>query len=443
MRARITTGGIWGLAYPIILAGVGETLVDVIDVAFLAHYGVIEAGAVALADALYETVLVLVLGLIEGSQVLLARRAGQGSPREVGAVFRQSARLLALAALLVFAVVRALGPFVTSAAISSPEVRAAADDFLRVIVLGVPFEAANLLFGVLYIGLGRTRILMVATGVLAATNIVLDYGLVFGNLGLPELGIAGAAWATVTAECAAFLVFVAFALARGDVRRFGLVPGFNWDRALARRITLLSTPAALGLLVETLRWFLFFTIVERLGEYPLAGSNVLYSCYALLAIPIEGLSEATCSLVSRVIGQGRSTRLRPLLRRSLGLAWAVSAPLVLLTVALPRYALLPFTDDPQLIAQCAGALRVVGLALLVIGPGELLLAAVEGTGDTRATFRIECLAGALILGYVWVAGPLLEQPLAVVWLFLPAGWVLSVALASARLRSEGWRDLRI
>src|SRR5262245_40758668 len=101
MRAPINTGAIWRLSYPLIFAGVSETLIDATDVAILAHYGVTEAGAVALADALYEACLVLVLGLAGGLQLVLARRAGQGSREGLGTAFRTGLRLMVVASFLV------------------------------------------------------------------------------------------------------------------------------------------------------------------------------------------------------------------------------------------------------------------------------------------------------------------------------------------------------
>jgi putative MATE family efflux protein len=443
MKALITPGAIWRVSYPLILAGVGETLIDATDVAILAHYGVTEAGAVALADAIYETFLVLVLGLLAGLQVVLARRAGQGSQAAVGAAFRAGLRLLLMASVVVFLLVRVAGPQMTGLLVSSDRVREAADVFLRVIVLGVGFEAVNLLLGTLYVGLGRTRILMVSTGVLVVTNVVLDYALVFGRFGCPELGIEGSAWGSVAAEAASFLVLAGYALVRGDARAYGLFRLRGFDRVLARRIALLSTPASLELLVETVRWFLFFVIVERMGEVPLAASNLVYTCYAVLLIPIEGIAETTCSLASRILGEGRATRLRALLLRSISIGYATSVPLALLAFLFPERILWIFTDDPGLVSASVEALRVAVLGLLLVPVGGLLIAALEGAGDLQGTLRIEFMVAAVVLLYGWVTALVLEQPLAVVWFFAPAGWGLAILLALVRLRSEAWRGIEV
>ena len=443
MSVRITPGAILRMSYPLMLAGVGQTLVDATDVAILAHYGVTEAAAVAVADATYEVMLVLVLGLVAGLQIVLSRRAGQGSHADVGAVFRTGLRLLLLSALVVFGLVRLAAPIVTDLFVSAENVRAQADAFLRLIALGVGFEALGLLFGAFYVALARPRILMLATGVLVTTNVVLDYALVFGKLGFPELGIEGSAWGSVAAEAASFLVLLVFALVRGDVRTYGLFRLHGWNRALVRRITILSTPAVLEALVETARWFLFFVIVERMGEYPLAASNLVYSCYAVLVIPVEGVSEAACSLVSGVLGEGRASRVRAVLLRAMALAYAVSAPLAILTLAWPELVLRVFTDEPELVEASVAALRIVGLALFLVPAGELLLAAVEGTGDTRGTFGIELFVGLVALAHAALTGLVLDQPLAIVWLYAPIGWAFCCLLAVLRLRSEIWRSIEV
>ena len=134
MTVRITPGAILRMSYPLMLAGIGRTLVEATDVAILAHYGVTEAGAVALADSIYEVLLVLVLGLAGGLQIVLTRRAGQGSREGVGAAFAVGLRLMLAASLVVFLLVRLTAPLVTGLLVSDEDVRAAADAFLRVIV---------------------------------------------------------------------------------------------------------------------------------------------------------------------------------------------------------------------------------------------------------------------------------------------------------------------
>src|SRR5688572_26255192 len=138
MQEVPSTRALLRLAWPLALAGLGETLIDLIDLAFLAHYGLVEAGAIAVGDAIYETLLILVLGLLEGLQVVLGRRAGEGSSAGIGLTFRMGLRLLLVAALVVFVAARLVAPPLLGLLVESPAVEAAAGDFVRVIAFGAP-----------------------------------------------------------------------------------------------------------------------------------------------------------------------------------------------------------------------------------------------------------------------------------------------------------------
>lgn len=443
MQEVPSTRALWKLAWPLALAGLGETLIDLIDLAFLAHYGVVEAGAVALGDAVYETLLIVVLGALEGLQVVLARRAGEGSTAGIGRTFRFGLRVMLVASVLVFLAARLVAPPLLGLVVESEDVLEAAGAFVHVIAYGAPLEAVNLLFAALYLALGRTRVLVLATAAMAAVNVVLDYGLVFGRLGLPELGIAGAAWGSVIAEGAFLVVVAAHAWRRGLLRSHQLLAGPAWNTRLALRLWRVALPAGLEIGLESARWFLVFVLLERLGEEALAASNIVYSCFTLLVIPVEGLAEATCTQVSALIGRGASQRIAEFLRAALRVGWGLTVPLALATALFPATLLALFTDDPALVSAALAPLRVVALGLVLFVPGELLSAALAGTGDTRTTLWIELVVAAAVLGHVYLAGSVLAVPLALVWLFLPGADLVRTTLAAVRLRAGERAHVRV
>src|SRR5262245_20226899 len=127
MRARPTSKSIWAVSYPMILVGISETIIEVTDTIFLGRYGVTELGAVGIADAIHQMMLVTTIGLADGLQVVMGRRAGRGSAGAMGRAFNQGLYLLAISSLLVFAAIRWGGPLVTAACFSDDEVRRATD----------------------------------------------------------------------------------------------------------------------------------------------------------------------------------------------------------------------------------------------------------------------------------------------------------------------------
>jgi len=443
MKIQATSRSIWSASYPIMLAGLGETIVEVTDTIFLGRYGGTELAAIGLADAIYGIAMFAALGLVDGIQIVIARRAGQERRHEIGEAFNHGLVLLAIAAVLLTAAIKILTPPLTRGILRSPEVAHAVDDFLQIFAWALVFHAGNLACSAFYVGISRTRALIGATAVLATVNIVVDYLLVFGHFGLPRLGIRGAALGSLAAEVAAFLFLVAFAIVRGDVREYGLFRLQRWNRALVGLLASISAPVAIDALVETVRWLLFFLILERLGADILARANIIYSCYTILLIPITGFAETTCSMVSNLIGQLRAEGIGGLLRRTTSLGLLAVVPLLVLPVFFPELVLSLFTTDPDTIAGCIGGLRVIALGMLIVIPAEMVGNAVAGTGDTPVVLWMEIAMTTTILVFTAVAGLALHLPLGILWMSEVAGSLVSLVISWAWLRSGRWSRLSI
>ncbi len=126
---------------------------------------------------------------------------------------------------------------------------------------------------------------------MAVVNIILDYALIFGNWGgfPPEMGIKGAAIASVIAEAAAMAYLIINTQLRKHPLNFNLYQFKAWDKALfVRNYRLAAPPIMLQNFLSLGVWFVFFLFVEKLGEQALAISNIIRSIYIVLMIPIWG-----------------------------------------------------------------------------------------------------------------------------------------------------------
>ena len=438
-----TYGRIWRISYPLIVAGVSETIVEVTDTVFLARYGVTELAAIGLAAAIYGIALALIYGFVDGIQILLARRAGEGRDVEVGRVFNQGLYLLVLAAVVLILVIKLAVPALTAELFASAAVHAAVDDYLQIYAVALVFEAVNLAYSVFYVGIARTRVLIGAAAVLAVTNILLDYLLIFGRFGFPELGIQGAAIASLAAEAAAFVFLSIDVVRRGYVRTYGLLRFGSWDRRVARLVGFISVPVSLEALLETIRWFVFFVIIEQLGEDLLAKANIVYSIYAVLLIPVDGFSETVCSMVSHLIGQRRAAHIATLMRRAVQLSYAIVAPLLLVVVAFPGLILAVFSSDQAFTVDVVPSLFVICVAAVILVPAETAYAAVAGTGDTRAILFIQAVMTSAVIGTAWYAGIVRGLALEYVWAAEILAAVIALVLSAVWLKSGIWQRLRI
>lgn len=443
MKALISSRRILSLSVPIIITSIGETIVDVTDAIFLARYGLTELGAVALADAVYGVAMVAVLAFVDGIQVLVARRAGEDRSEEIGKIFNQGVYLLLASGVAITILTKGASPFLTSWLISSEDVGAAADKFLQIVAFKAAFDGLNFAYSALFVGLLRTGPLIGATLILALSNTVLDYVLIFGRFGFPRLGIEGAAISSVVSEIAAFIFLTAETFRVFDVRKYGLFAFGKWNARLTRLLVRISLPVFLDGLVETIRWFLFFVIVERLGEQALAVSNIIYSCYIVFLVGLEGFSETTCSLVSHLIGRGHPSRLWTLLRRAMSQCYLTTIPVVVVALLFPHWVLSVFTSDAQAMEGSVNGLRVIAATVLIVIPSSIFASAVAGTGDTAAVFFIELLMSVAILAFAYGAALAFALPLEVVWMSEGVGWLLCAGLSYLWLKSGKWRRLSI
>jgi len=434
---------IWRISYPLMLAGISETVIDITDTIFLARYGITELAAIGLADAWYMLFLFLSFGLVDGIQVIIGRRAGQDRAQEIGRVFNQGLYLLAMISLLMIALMYLAISLGLGELLASRDIMEATESYLRIAIYSLLFQSISLAFSAFYVSIGQTRILIGAALVLATTNIALDYALIFGNFGLPEMGIEGAAIASLSAEILACLFLVASVFYKGYDRQYGLLRLTAWDNRIARRLASISWPVALDTLVELIRWFLLFVIIEQMGEAELASATIIYSCFALMMISIDSFSEAVCSMVSNLLGQKRREALGELISKTTRLSYLVTVPLLAIALLFPDSVLAIFTEDALLIELSRGALPVVLLAILPAVPGSLFYAAVVGTGDTVASLLIQLITTLCALAFTAWAALLLALPLQQVLLVEIIVWMLYLLLSWAWLRSGRWQRLTV
>jgi len=435
---RGLTRSVWALSLPILFAEVGETVIYATDTAFLGRVGTIELASIGLADTVIEMAIVPAVGLIEAMQITIARRAGEQRDQAVGQTFKAGLLLVILTGVALAAGLKLASPAATELLVSSKEIAAALDAFLQIAAYGLVLMGVNLALGSLFVGLGRARILIGATLVLALTNLALSYLLVLGQLGAPQLGIEGAAYAFLGAEVATLLYLGIHALLRLDFSRYGLFRAASPASLLVRPLLRIASPVALQALVESARWFIFFLIFEQVSDDALAWASLVYACYAVLSIPALAFGEAVYTLASNVIGRGQPAKIPSLIRRAVLAAYLVTAPLLALALMFPDTALSVLTSDTESIDGARRGVQVVALGLLVVIPAEMWLAAVLGTGDADAAFLIELLLSALVLGAGVLSALILDLPFEYVWISLPAGAAVALLVSYAWLRSGRW-----
>lgn len=443
MNANISYKYIWKISVPIIIGLIAQNIMVAIDTAFLGRVGVVALGAGALGGLFYLAVVMLGIGFGTGTQILIGRRNGEKHYEQIGKLTDHAIYFLLSLAVILFLVIFFLAPDILKLFIRSKDVFTGTLQFLRFRAWGIFFAFINIAFTSFYVGTVRTRILTYSTIITAVTNAVLDYLLIFGKGGFPEMGIAGAALASSIAEFVTTLFFIARTYYFEDTSKFRLFHFSLYDHALMKRMLKLSIPVMLQNFLSFAGWFVFFMIIEQLGEHALAVSNICRSIYMLLMIPIWGLCSACNTLVSNLMGESRIMDVIPVIKKIVIISFTCTIIIITGNLIAPRYILSIYTEDANLIADCIKVLDVIMVALVFFSVAMVMLFGVSGTGNTRVTFYFEIFAISIYLLSAFLSAIVFKLPVYYVWLVECEYFMLVSIFCFFYLRSGRWKLIKI
>jgi MATE family multidrug resistance protein len=405
------------LAYPVVLTQLCSTLMGVVDSAMVGRLGPTQLAAVGFGAIWLWTVFSLFYGTATGVQTFVSQHEGAGEPRRCGAWawhgFYTAVPATLLTALLaapwIESILALLGP--------SQALQSAAQSYLQARLPGEVGFAAWMVFTSFFRGIGDTRTPLYVTIFVNVVNAVLDYGLIFGRLGLPAWGVTGAGAATSMAHWLGAFVLLALFLRRSLRKRFDTRPALPRAAAI-RRFLRTGAPVGGQWFIDMTSFAFFTTLIARMGDASMAASQAFVMLLSLSFMQAVGISIAASTLVGRYVGAGKPA------------------------AADRSFAI--FTDDPAVVALgrpllAIGALFQLFDAIAIITEGSL-----RGAGDTRWPFLVVTAFGwGLFVPLAYVLGVTLEGGLSGAW----SGGVVSLGLMAAvlvrRFRSGAWQRIRI
>lgn len=431
------------ISSPILLSLLAQNLIQVIDTAFLGRVGEVELGASALAGIIYIALYTLGFGFSMGSQILIGRRNGEGNYSKIGEIVIQGVLFLLIPAILLIPVLKYAAAQWLPMMFNSQNVAGAVTEYLEWRIFGIIFAFTNVMFRAFYIGIARTKVLTLNALVMAVVNVVFDYGLIFGNLGMPEMGIGGAALASVIAEFSSTVFFVVYTYKSVDLEKYGFRrTRFQW--VVVKRILNISIFMMMQYLFSIVTWMLFFVFIENyLGERPLAVTNIVRSFYTIFTIPSHALGSATSTLVSNTIGSGRRDEVLPLVKRLSFLSLAVMLCVIAVVSAFPRLMIHIYTDDPSLINDTVSPLYVLISSLPLYSIGTVLFSGVSGTGNTRTALKYEIVTLVFYMAYMWFVIAFLRSSVALAWTTEHVYWLFLLIFSFLYLKSGKWKEKEI
>lgn len=443
MTTGITYRRIWQVAFPIIIGQVAQNLMVVIDTAFLGRLGEVTLGAAAIGGIFFLTLVQLGAGFAVGTQIMIGRRNGERKYRNIGRIFDHAVYLMIALATIVFLLISFAAPVILKSILSSDAVLSESLQFLNIRRFGIFFGFLIFCFNSLYVGTTRTKVLSLSTFIMAMGNIILDYVLIFGHFGLPAMGIRGAALATNIAEVITLLFFLFWTLKSIGLRKYRIFRFWRPHSRMYKPLFRLAFPVMFQYFLSFGAWFVFFLIIEQIGETALAASNIARSFYMLLMIPVWGLSTAANTLVSNTIGAGKKEQVIPLIKKILLLGMTASLLATIPTIAIPGHIISFFTEDQELIQYTIPLFYVISMALMAFSFGIILFNGLSGTGKTMVALRIELLCIAIYLTVTFTLAVGFNASAYVVWFVEVIYFGMMGLLALLYLLKGSWHNFEL
>ncbi len=445
-------GEVLRLGAPLMVSMGSATLMQFTDRMFLGWHSVSELAASVPAGIASFLCLSLFLGAASCTGVLVAQYHGACRPERVGPALWTGIWFSLASALLLAALAPFSGPLFELA--GHPEaVRALEADYFRILTLGAGLPVLATALSGYFSGLGRTVPVMLVNLLGAAANIPLDYALIFGRLGAPELGIRGAAMASVAGSAITCLLFALLLLAPEAEARHKLRSGWRLEAEMLRRLCAVGLPAGVQFFLDILALTGFVLLVGRMGLVELSATNIAFSINTLTYLPVIGLGNALSVLVGRSQGQGRPDIARRATANALRLALGWMVAVGLLFVLAPGPLINLFATSAQGPHEPAFAeirrmgvvlLRYVALYSLADAVSLVYFGALKGAGDTRyvmLTMLAACL-GVLILP-TWLVVATDTGGIHGPWLALTAYICFLAASFCLRFLGGRWQKIRV
>lgn len=430
---------ILGLAMPISLALLVPQINFITNNIFLGGLGELELACAGITGVYYLIFAVIGNGLNNGLQALIARRAGQNLPKEIGKLFFHGIWIALVIALAGILLTYTLAPTILRATIHDSRVAEMAISFLMIRIWGLPFLYLYIMRNALLVGTNQTRYLVWGTLAEASVNIVLDYALIYGHFGLPAIGFNGAAIASIIAEGSGLLVIYLVIHFKGLHRQFAFFEKPLLTGVTFRLILVQSSPLILQFAISIISWEYFYILVEHHGPRSLAISNIMRNIFGVAGIFSWAFAATTNTMVSNLIGQGRTNEVMPLIFRIAKVSFGFSAVIVVLLNLFPALLLSFFGQEELFIAEALPVIRVVSAALLMMSFSVVWLNAVTGSGNTVVNLTIEIVTIVLYCIYVYITLEYLDLPITWGWMSEWVYWMSMFTMAFFYLRSGKWK----
>ena len=447
-----TEGGyrqVLAIAIPLILSTASWSVQHFVDRMFLTWYAPEAIAAAMPAGMVYFSVVSIFMGTAGYASTFVAQYFGSQQYHRIGPALWQGVWISMLAGVVLICII----PFAESIfqwvghdkAVQHSEVA-----YFRIICLGGgPYIASYALSG-FYSGRGKTWPVMWVNILATAVNLILDYALIFGHWGFPEMGIEGAGIATVVAGIFSFLVFLGLIATGEHNQQYHTIYGWRLEKELFKRLLKYGVPSGVQFFLEMASFTAFILLVGRLGTSSLAASNIAFNINTLAFMPMIGCGIAISMLVGQYLGADKPDLAQVSVYSGFHLTFVYMTSIAAAYVLLPHLFVAPFAlnADPQEFSEIYRysivLLRFVAVYSIFDTMNIIFTSAIKGAGDTRFVMLMTVILSLFVLIIpAFLAIMVFKYGLMVSWVLATVYIIIIGITFYLRFLGGKWKSMRV
>lgn len=436
----------WLIVLPVTIQQMLSMLTNLVDNVMIGRLGEVEMGAVGLAGKVFFIVTVAVFGVSSGMSVLSAQYWGNDDIPNIRRVVGLGSCLSIGFAVILMLLCLVFPEKAMSVFTDSPRLIETGAVYLRITALAWPFMALSetLATGLRTMDVVKPRAIVSAIAI--AVNVIFNYILIFGKLGMPALGVAGAAIATLIARVVETILMIAcLKIVKSplwcDIREY-----FGFTKEMLSQFMNRSIAVCINDTLWGIGYSLHALTYGRMGESAAAAFSVVSIFSDIEIVGLLGLSTACAVILGNELGANNLKKAEKYSRYYMVLGFMIGIVICIITLAVAAPVASVYNFGPQAMEMTISTLMILAISLLWRADNNITIVGIlRAGGDTKACALIDLLPMWLVsVPAVMITGLWLHWPLWAVYLIQQSDEFIKLFASLARIRTGKWlRNLNV
>jgi len=436
------------IAFPMMVSSACDTVMIFTNRLFLARIDSIQMSAAMGGGVSFFLLLTFFIGLTGYSSALVAQYLGAGEDRKCAVVITQAVIISVIAyPLLLLGIPWANNLFALSGI--SPEQLAYQKTYFNIMASFCIFSLLRNVLSCFFSGIGRTQFVMFAAFTAMIVNAGFNYIMIFGKLGFPAMGIAGAAYGTTLANMVALGILLLAYFSRFSRYQFHIRQSFRFDRVVMKKLFRYGLPAGIEIFFNFSAFAVMVTLFHATSPSVAVAATILFNWDLVSVVPLIGLGIGVTSLVGRHMGAKRPDLAKRSALSGVKSAWIYSIclwgmffffPSFLVDIFQPSHADPVFTNARPIAIQMT---RLVSVYVLLDAVIITLAGALRGAGDTVFTMITFVFINWLMVIVVYILLRVFDLGAVISWTGAIGTLMLLAVILIFRFKNGKWQNMNV